>query len=455
MMANNNHHSFKLIENDKSFSLHDIWRITSPVDHIFNKQELIILCADNDIFSISIYLKALESCTPIMLLSNNIDSIELSKILEKFRPSVLIADDSLCINTKYRSKENYENYVIFTYTQDQHKSSSINKNLAVLLPTSGSTGSAKFVRISHKNIQSNSGSIIKYLKIKKNDVTITTLPISYSFGLSILNSYFHSGATIVVNNKSIVSRDFWAIIKSNKVTSISGVPYIFELLDKLGFFKKSYPNLKTITQAGGRLKSDLKKKILNYSIANNIDFFVMYGQTEATARISYVPPSILANKIDSIGIPIPDTKLSIDSMDLKEGELVLEGKNVSMGYAVDYQDLSKGDENNGKLKTGDIGYQDADGYFYISGRKSRFIKINGIRLSLDETEKLIENEFEDLDVLCAGQDDNLLINYAGIKNCNEEIKNYICKKIKIHHKHLSVLKIDKILRSSSGKKIYS
>jgi acyl-CoA synthetase (AMP-forming)/AMP-acid ligase II len=455
MIPNNNNSSFKLIENDQNYSIDDVWKIASPFEYIFNKKELIILCADNDIFSISIYLKALKSRTPIMLLTNDIDPKELLKILKNFRPSVLIVNQTLGIDAPYRFKENFENYIIFSRLKDQPSSMPINKNLAVLLPTSGSTGAAKFVRISYKNLQSNSDSIIKYLKIKSNDMTLTTLPMSYSFGLSILNSYFYSGATLIITNKSVVSRDFWAILKSNKITSISGVPYIFELLDKLGFFKKNYPNLKTITQAGGRMKSDLKKTILHYSILNNIDFFVMYGQTEATARISYVPPSILENKIDSIGIPIPDTKLNIESKDSKEGELIVEGKNVSLGYAIDYRDLSKGDENCGRLKTGDIGYKDSDGYFYITGRKSRFIKINSIRLSLDDAEKLIENEFQDLDALCLGHDDNLVIEYVAQKNYDEEIKSFICKKIKIHHKHLKISKIDKIVRSSSGKKMYT
>ena len=447
--------SFKLIESDQNYSLDDVWEITEPFEYIFDRKELIILCADNDIFSISIYLKALKSRTPIMLLTNDIDLIELLKIIENFRPSFLIVNNSLGIEIPYSSKKNFNNYIIFSCLKDQHSNLKINQNLAVLLPTSGSTGAAKFVRISYKNLQSNTDSIIKYLKINSNDMTLTTLPMSYSFGLSILNSYFYSGATLIITNNSVVSRDFWTILKSYKITSISGVPYIFELLDKLGFFKKNHLNLKTITQAGGRMKSDLKKKILNYSILNNIDFFVMYGQTEATARISYVPPSILKNKLDSIGVPIPDTRLNIEIKDSKEGELIVEGKNVSLGYAIDYRDLSKGDENCGRLKTGDIGYKDSDGYFYITGRKSRFIKINSIRLSLDDAEKLIENEFQDLDALCLGHDDNLVIEYVAQKNYDEEIKSFICKKIKIHHKHLKISKIDKIVRSSSGKKMYT
>lgn len=454
-MINSNHNTFKVIENDKTFTITDIWDVTSSFDYIFNRQQLIILCADNDIFSISIYLKAIKSRAPIMMLSNDIDSGELTKILDNFNPSFLIANQNICINTPYKQKKVYKNYNVFTYLPNEGASSLINKNLALLLPTSGSTGLAKFVRISHNNILSNSSSIIKYLKIDKNDKTITTLPMSYSFGLSIINTYYNAGATLIITNNSIVSRDFWTIMKNTDITSISGVPYIFELLDKFGFFKKSYPNLKTITQAGGRLKNDLKEKINNYSRLNKINFFVMYGQTEATARISYVPPAKLASKINSIGIAIPNTKLDIDNKDLKEGELIFEGENVSMGYALEHKDLLKGDINNGMLKTGDIGYKDADGYFYITGRKSRFIKINGVRLSLDDAEKLIEDEFEDLDVICVGDDNNLVVKYEGKYNLNDNINNFVCKKIKIHHKYLKVTKINKISRNSSGKKIYN
>ena len=454
-MISNDHNSFRLIENNKTFTLTDIWDITSSFDFIFNRQQLIILCADNDILSISIYLKALKSRTPIMILSNDIDSNELNKILNNFKPSFLIANQNICIDAPYHQKKVYKNYNIYSYYQNLNASFLINKDLALLLPTSGSTGSAKFVRISHNNIFSNSNSIIKYLKIDKNDKTITTLPMSYSFGLSIINTYYKAGASLIITKHSIVSREFWKTMKDTDITSISGVPYIFELLDKFGFFKQSYSNLKTITQAGGRLKNELKEKINNYSALNRINFFVMYGQTEATARISYVPPNKLASKIDSIGIAIPKTKLNVETKDSKEGELIFEGENVSMGYALDYKDLSKGDMNNGVLKTGDIGYKDVDGYFYITGRKSRFIKINGIRLSLDDAEKLIENEFEDLDVICIGCDDDLVVKYEGKNNLNDDIKNFVCKKIKIHHKYLKVTKINKITRNSSGKKIYN
>jgi acyl-coenzyme A synthetase/AMP-(fatty) acid ligase len=183
----------------------------------------------------------------------------------------------------------------------------------------------------------------------------------------------------------------------------------------------------------------------------------MYGQTEATARISYVPPDMLSKKIDSIGIPIPSTELHVEKNDSQEGELIFEGDNVSMGYANDYKDLYLGDSRNGILKTGDIGFKDSDGYFYITGRKKRFIKINGIRLSLDDAEKLIENEFcsTGIDVRCIGEDDNLILEYTCVNNIDNDLKNYLCKKIKIHHKYLTIARVKNIMRNSSGKKIYT
>ncbi len=456
-MFNKNHKTFQAIYNNKAYSVDEIWHIASSFKQFLNDNQLTILCADNDIFSLSIYLGALKFNSPIMLLNHDTDIVELTKIIKKFKPSFLISKNISSINCKHDHNEKIHDYNIFSFSWANENSKLINEDLSLLLPTSGSTGSAKFVKISKKNIVANTKSIIDYLKITKNDKTITTMPMSYSFGLSIINTYFNAGAKIILCQHSLVSREFWKILDVSNITSLSGVPYIFELLFKFNFFKKSYSSLKTITQAGGRLKSELKKEILNYSNKNAINFFIMYGQTEATARISYVPPDMLSKKIDSIGIPIPSTELHVEKNDSQEGELIFEGDNVSMGYANDYKDLYLGDSRNGILKTGDIGFKDSDGYFYITGRKKRFIKINGIRLSLDDAEKLIENEFcsTGIDVRCIGEDDNLILEYTCVNNIDNDLKNYLCKKIKIHHKYLTIARVKNIMRNSSGKKIYT
>jgi len=451
-MFSKNYKQFSVIYNDNKYTFQDVLDITEQIKDVFNGRDLIILTAQNDLISLSVYLRSIISRTPVMLLSNDIDSSELEVIVGKFRPSYLIS----CKNSIVTFEEKHitrvlENYYLFEFKQfDPIK---VFDKLALLLPTSGSTGTAKFVRISYQNIFNNTQSIIKFLKINCEDISITTLPMNYSFGLSIINTYVEMGACIVLTNKSIVERDFWSLISKHSITSISGVPYTFQLLKQLGFLRKSYPSLRTITQAGGALGLETKKAFLKYSKKNKIKFFVMYGQTEATARISYVPPSKLGTKLSSIGKPVSGGRIKIDSND-QEGELIYYGKNVSLGYASNSLDLILGDEKNCILRTGDIGFKDSDGYFFITGRLSRFIKINGIRIGLDDLEEMIEREFVDIDVSCYGKDDSILIDYQSQNMTDENLKIFVSKKLKIHYRYITVSKVGEILRNKAGKKIY-
>ena len=451
-MFSKNYKQFSVIYNDNKYTFQDVLDITEQIKDVFNGRDLIILTAQNDLISLSVYLRSIISRTPVMLLSNDIDSSELEVIVGKFRPSYLIS----CKNSIVTFEEKHitrvlENYYLFEFKQfDPIK---VFDKLALLLPTSGSTGTAKFVRISYQNIFNNTQSIIKFLKINCEDISITTLPMNYSFGLSIINTYVEMGACIVLTNKSIVERDFWSLISKHSITSISGVPYTFQLLKQLGFLRKSYPSLRTITQAGGALDLETKKAFLKYSKKNKIKFFVMYGQTEATARISYVPPSKLGTKLSSIGKPVSGGRIKIDSND-QEGELIYYGKNVSLGYASNSLDLILGDEKNYILRTGDIGFKDSDGYFFITGRLSRFIKINGIRIGLDDLEEMIEREFVDIDVSCYGKDDSILIDYQSQNMTDENLKIFVSKKLKIHYRYITVSKVGEILRNKAGKKIY-
>ena len=190
--------------------------------------------------------------------------------------------------------------------------------MRLLLTTSGSNCSQKLVRLSDQNLFSNAQSIINYLSLDVNEKPITTLPMHYSFGLSIINSHLISGATILLTKRSLFEKKFWEFFHSSNPTSISGTPYIFDILNKLRFFKKDFSSVKTITQAGGKLNIEMNELILNYCDKNNKKFYVMYGQTEASPRISYLPPQNSRKKIGSIGIPIPDGKLSLIDSNKKE-----------------------------------------------------------------------------------------------------------------------------------------
>jgi len=262
-----------------------------------------------------------------------------------------------------------------------------------------------------------------------------------------------------LTTKSVMQKDFWEFLKNNKATSISGVPYTFEILIKLGFLKMQLPYLKTITQAGGRLKKELVKDLSEYCIQNKKKFFVMYGQTEATARMSYLPPQSASEKSESIGIPIPKGSFDIidDANNLisdsnVEGELIYRGPNVSMGYASNIKDLSEPDTNKGILYTGDIAKRDSDNFYYIVGRKNRFIKVYGNRINLDETEKLLKTVIDD--VACKGNDDNLEIYLIGSENI-DKLKKFIKDKTNINSHAISYIEVNEIPKTSAGKIKYT
>ena len=282
--------------------------------------------------------------------------------------------------------------------------------------------------------------------------------MSYSYGLSIINSHLIKGATVLLTAKSVMERAFWDFVKDQRATSLSGVPYTFEMLKKLHFFKMDLPHLETLTQAGGKMHHELSEKFSNFCRDNGKKIFFMYGQTEATARMSYLPPNNSIYKLGSIGIAIPGGEFSlvddlgnVVNQSNESGELVYKGKNVCMGYASGVQDLIKGDENHGVLMTGDLAVRDDAGFYYITGRKNRFIKLYGNRVNLDEAEHLIKNITHD--VACVGSDDKMII-YIIDESMVSEVRSFIATKTGINFRAFEVRVIDEIPKSSSGKLIY-
>jgi len=260
------------------------------------------------------------------------------------------------------------------------------KDLAVLLATSGSTGDPKMVRLSHRNIEANATSICEYLDIGSDERAIASLPMHYSYGLSVVNSHLLAGACIVLTGHSFMRPEFWEVVRSQGCTSFAGVPYMYEILKKLRYRPSDTPSIRTLTQAGGRLDQELIRHFSAQAEEDGCRFFVMYGQTEATARISYLPPQRLSEKLGSIGVAVPRGKVFLGKKYGDFCELLYEGPNVMMGYAQQAQDLSMGDELGGVLKTGDLAEIDDDGFVFLRGRIKRIAKIFGRRIGLDSVE---------------------------------------------------------------------
>lgn len=281
----------------------------------------------------------------------------------------------------------------------------VHPDLQLLLSTSGSTGSPKLVRLSAANLDANADAIADYLQLTADDVAITTLPLDYCYGLSVLHSHLAVGASVVLTDRSVTDAELWCSARQHGVTTIAGVPYTFELLEAAGW--PDFPTLRRVTQAGGRLAPEKVSDLARKARRDGWDLFVMYGQTEATARMAYLPPELALEHPAAIGVPIPGGSLRVDQPDAAGvGELVYSGPNVMMGYAESTADLARGPEVT-ELHTGDLARVNEAGLFEITGRASRFAKLFGQRIDLDRVETLLTAE--GYDACCAESPDGRLV----------------------------------------------
>jgi acyl-CoA synthetase (AMP-forming)/AMP-acid ligase II len=412
--------------------------------------KLVFLYLDDSLLAVSVYLSYLNSPHTLALLNAGL-AVDMKQALEdKYRPN-LITD------VVRKEIEGYEGQVVSlpfgsysSFYQDT-ESIPLHSNCKVLLSTSGSTGSPKFVKLSEENLIQNALSITGYLPIRHDDVTPLNLPVYYSYGLSVLHSNAIKGGMIVCGVSDIIQREFWAECEAFGFTSIAGVPFIYEMLDRIGFRKKKYPSLRYLTQAGGNLNIKTKERFSEYCLEHNIALYIMYGQTEATARISYVPPDRLAEKIGSIGIAIPNGTLSLDEAN---SELLYSGPNVFGGYSTEAGDLEHW-ESIDPLRTGDLARKDPEGFYYFTGRMKRFVKLYGNRLNLDELEAYLKNTFGNNSLATNGIEDKvILISYSDGLLDENGVKKNIFEHFKIHPTSIKFHQVDEIPLTSNGKVNY-
>ena len=430
---------------DRKITYKDIDDNILIMSKIIRKGRIAFLLAKNSIGSIVSYIGCIKNNVPVAILDAHKDSDFIGQIINLYHPEYIIlpSDDV----AKYSGKVigGIYDYVIVKLESTNY---SVSDKLALLLTTSGSTGSPKFVRLTKKNIQSNAESIARYLELSSDERPITSLPMYYSYGISVINSHFVVGATIILTEESVVSPDFWNLAKEQKATSVSGVPYTYDMFKQMRVLDMDIPSLRTYTQAGGNMSKENVAYFANKCKEKGKRLVVMYGQTEASPRISYLPFEKVSEKPDSIGVPIPGVELSIS----EDGELVCKGDNVFQGYAESFEDLDKSDEQHGVLYTGDMARKDNDGFYYIIGRKKRFVKVYGNRIGLDELEQLISKKFGK--VVCVGIDDHITI-YSENKNVSgNDLISYISDKMKINSLAFSFRHIQSFPYSETGKIIY-
>jgi len=477
----------------------ELKRLTEAWHPEIQPRSLVFLLVHNNLDSLVAYVACLNRGIVPLMLDAKIDAELLVRFKATYRPSYILN----CVTSECTVPQNSEPETQNSKpeTQNSKPETFLHPDLALLITTSGSTGAPKLVRQSYRNIQANAESIAEYLKIDATERPITTLPMNYVYGLSIINSHLIRGATILLTDKTLMQREFWNFFNEQKATSFGGVPYTYEMLDKLMFFRRKLPSLRTMTQAGGKILPELHQKFAEYAQREGKNFVVMYGASEATSRMSYLPPERALDKVGSMGIAIPCGRFMLVDADgnlisdhqsntrtlehsnnsssnnlsyTPVGELVYEGPNVTLGYAECAEDLSKGDERHGRLETGDMAKRDSEGFYYIVGRKKRFLKIFGNRVNLDETERLIKGHFTGIDCACGGVDDKMKIyveksasgsefrvsgSEEGVSGSGEDVlenvRQFVAEKTHLNFTAFEVCWIGKIPKNDSGKTLYA
>ncbi|GGI02735.1 AMP-binding protein [Arthrobacter liuii] len=410
-------------------------RVDALARRLGTERRLVALAASNDVESLVAYLAALAGGHPLILLPED-KPTALDSLVAAYDPDVVIRPGKGEIALMERRQGS------------RHE---LHPDVALLLSTSGSTGSPKLVRLSLANLQANAESIASYLGITAGDRAATTLPMSYCYGLSVINSHLLRGASLVLTGLSVVDPCFWELFRQQRCTSFAAVPYTFELLDRVGFGDLDLPGLRYITQAGGRLAPDQVRRYAQLGGRRGWDLFVMYGQTEATARMAYLPPHLAVENPGAIGLPVPGGAFRIDPVDgLNEGELVYIGPNVMLGYAETPEDLSRG-RTITELRTGDLARKNAAGLYEVVGRRSRFVKIVGLRVDLEQVERMLA----DLGVAAAstGTDDRLVVAVEG-EHDTQLLSKVLAQGVGLPRAALSLYAVEELPRLGSGKLDY-
>jgi len=438
-------------DSERSITYGEICDFAAEFGKQLPQRSLIFILSENCIGSLLGYTAALSNRIVPLIISASTEEGLYNHLYELYQPEYLWMPQA-----KTERKEIVFSAWDYCLVKTGNQPTPMYDELSLLLPTSGSTGSPKLVRHSYRNIEANADNVRRLFKLDGSEKAMAILPMHYTMGLSVIASHLLAGATLLLSGRSLLDKGFWATLK--EATSFTGVPYSYEILTKMRFTRMDLPNLKVITQGGGKLTEAMWNTLAQYAADKGKQFIATYGQSECTARMAYLPPELALQKVCCIGIAEPGGQLSIVDDNGKEtfegeaqGEMVYRGENVTLGYATSREDLLKGDENHGVMHTGDLARRDKDGCYFIIGRLKRFLKIYGLRIGLDEVERMIKTEYK-TDCYCKGDDEKLVVLVTDAR-LQEVLPNFIEEKTHLFHQRIEVQVVKEILRNEAGKVI--
>jgi acyl-CoA synthetase (AMP-forming)/AMP-acid ligase II len=412
----------------------------------------LVLCAgDRDLPTLLAYLAALRVGHTVAFLPAT------AEILSAYQPEFVVpapgAGDGLT-DLGYHASEDLPGGTRIFRRRAAQPAADIFADTALLLATSGTTGSPKAVRLSYSGLADNAAAIIRALGITSAERAPTTLPITHAYGLSVLNTHLLAGASIMLSDSSPLSLATWDQLTRTGATSFAAVPTTYAAFGPAHVNLLHRTKIRTMTQSGARLGDELTMRLVRMMEQRRGRFFVMYGQTEATARIACLDPADLPGRLGSVGVAVPGGTITIgpapahDRPAPGEGAVHYRGPGVMLGYATGRADLGRGAEVD-VLDTGDLGYL-RNGCLYLTGRTKRIVKVLGVRTSLDDLERMVERPGHPAAVVC-GTDDVVYLVGAGDATVHEQQRRQLAESLGVPNRHVVCRHVDHLPQTPGGK----
>jgi acyl-CoA synthetase (AMP-forming)/AMP-acid ligase II len=413
---------------------------------------LAMLFTDKSLLSVSRFVALLAARVAVLPLDRQTRPETAADLIARYRPELVLLPDLgspiAALLSGYDCQED-------GWCVARDPAPPVHPELGVLLSTSGSTGSAKLVRLSHSNITSNAAAIAQSLSLRPEDRGVTSLPLHYSFGMSLVTSHLSVGSSVLVTPHSVLERRFWADMATFGVTHLAGVPQTYAMLDRIGLAEMDLPACRALLQAGGRLHPRYIQRFDEAARARGREFFVMYGQTEAAPRMACLPPERLPEKLGSVGVAIPGGRFEIrdgagNLLPVGQiGEIVYRGPNVMMGYANSRADLALADLMGSVLPTGDLGHLDEEGFLYLTGRTKRIAKVAGARISLDEVEYML-SALDPVAVIAHPDDDGIAV-FTTVAGDTSATRRKLASDLGVPSRAVTIAHVDRLPELANGK----
>lgn len=419
-----------------------------------HEDKALVLCAgDRDLPTLLAYLAALRLGHTVAFLPAT------REILSAYQPEFVVpaADTPDLTELGYEASERSPCGATMLRNRAVRPAGDIFAGTALLLATSGSTGNPKAVRLSYDGLADNTDAIVAALGITAADRAPTVLPITHAYGLSVLNTHFRAGASIVLTDSSPLSLATWELLNRSGATSFAAVPTTYAAFGPAHANLLRRTRIRTMTQSGARMPDELTMRLARTMERRDGRFFAMYGQTETTARIACLDPADLPDHLGSVGVAMPGGTITIGAAPAHEravpgeGAVHYRGPGVMLGYASGRADLGRGAEVD-VLDTGDLGYV-RDGHLYLTGRTKRIVKVLGIRTSLDDLERMVERPGQPTAVI-AGTDDVVYLVGAGDPAVHEQQRAQLAESLGVPSRHVVFRPVDRLSQTPGGKVDY-